>query len=310
MVNILFCTDSLTPNQPDAEYASEVAIAEQLKLPYALLHLAPLLYHGDVDAAVADVPLLKSETLTLYRGWPLKPDQYNLLYNALWERGWTLINRPDHYRHAHYLPNYYSLLREHTPRSAWVETGIEVPIGDVMALMELFDKRPVVIRDYAQAQKFYWKEAFYLPNAADETMVAKRVRRFMELSHETLSGGLVVREYIPLEPLGLLHASDAQPLYKEFRSFWLHGQLVYATPIHGKGNEGVTPPKWDEFQPLAEQFPAPFLMLDVAKRLNSHWIVMEADDGQVAPLPPSGNAEAFYRQLIPMIKKGAGAKLR
>jgi hypothetical protein len=69
----------------------------------------------------------------------------------------------------------------------------------------------------------------------------------------------------------------------------------------------VAGPKWEQFRRFAEQFPARFLSLDVAKKLNSDWIIIEADDGQVTPLPPSSDLEAFYRKLTRLIKKGAPA---
>jgi hypothetical protein len=65
--------------------------------------------------------------------------------------------------------------------------------------------------------------------------------------------------------------------------------------------EGVTyeggGPPIEQFTSLARKVPSPFYTMDVAKKRNGDWLVMELSDGQVAGLPDDADVEAFYRGL-------------
>lgn len=296
MPALLLCADPLKPQDPDSAYQREAEAAIRAKLPIYFLDFEALVYQQNINHALKGVPEApRPHSRLIYRGWMMKPRHYRGLYEALQAKGWQLINSPAQYRHTHYLPEAYALMREYTPRTVWMETGAEVPMGDVMVLLELFGKRPVILRDYAKSQKFYWDEACYIPAASDAEGVERVVKRFVELQGEDLNKGLVFREFVKLEPLGILHAQTGQPLYKEWRIFWLQGQPMYTFPYWDVQDEDA--PILDELGAIGRSIQSNFFTMDVAKKLNSDWIILELGDGQVAGLPAHAEADFFYQQL-------------
>ncbi len=88
------------------------------------------------------------------------------------------------------------------------------------------------------------------------------------------------------------------PLTKEFRIFWLDGKPIYTTAQWEEGDhEEVTPPV-DQFRELAQSVQSRFFTMDVAKRLNGEWLVVELGDAQVAGLPDHADILELYRALV------------
>jgi len=86
------------------------------------------------------------------------------------------------------------------------------------------------------------------------------VRRFLELQGPDLNEGLVLREYVELEPLVAL-------------DYW---------PDCGYGDSR---PSLDEFTEIAKTIPSRFFTMDVALRTTGEWIIVELGGGQVSGLP-------------------------
>jgi len=114
---IIFCSDPLRPRYPDEMYEAEADAVKALGYTYALIHYEALVDDQQPQKAVRSVP--QSSNQGIYRGWMLKPAHYALLYDALLERGITLINPPAAYQHCHHLPESYPVIENLTPRSVW-----------------------------------------------------------------------------------------------------------------------------------------------------------------------------------------------
>ncbi|MFG6323416.1 MAG: hypothetical protein K1W41_18665 [Lachnospiraceae bacterium] len=56
------------------------------------------------------------EADAVYRGWMMKPEQYEQFYHALYARGIRLITDPEAYAAMHVFPNVYKLVEEDTAR--------------------------------------------------------------------------------------------------------------------------------------------------------------------------------------------------
>src|SRR5947208_3408545 len=120
-MKLLFCSDPLNPRQPDAAYQPEVAAAERLGIPFALVDHDALVHENDPVKAVRRMPQQPDPGLGAYRGWMLTPEQYRLLYETLGAKGVRLLNDPAAYRHCHDLPESYPVIEPHTPRSVWIK---------------------------------------------------------------------------------------------------------------------------------------------------------------------------------------------
>jgi hypothetical protein len=297
----VFCSDPLNARNPDPAYETEVAAVEALGLAYALVSYEALIYDRDPSKAVRRVPERDGHELGIYRGWMLRPDQYKELYNALAARGVHLVNDPSAYLHCHYFPESYPLIERYTPESAWLNTGPYVPIDRIMELLRPFGSAPLVIKDFVKSRKHEWNEACFIPSASDHEAVERVVRRFVELQGEDLSEGIVFREFVEFEPLGE-HPKSGMPLVKEFRIFFLDGEPMYSTEYWEEGDYGGSAPPSEHFQDVAKSVRSRFFTMDVAKRLQGDWMIVELGDAQVAGLPETANVTDFYRALIDQLR--------
>lgn len=292
-MRVLFCRDPLTPGKPDPDYATEAAAAEAAGLPWSLIDYEALVHEQDAAKAVRRVSPADASLPALYRGWMLRPEQYQQLYQALADRGLRLINDPVAYRHAHYLPEWYPVLASHTPRSAWLHTGRDLEMPAIMELLRNFGDAPVVLKDFVKSQKHYWSEACFIPSASDPAAVERVVRRFLELQGEDLAEGLVFREFVEFEPLAQ-HPRSGMPLTREYRIFVLDGGPVYWAEYWEEGDYGEDTPPLDFFREAARGVQSRFFTMDVAQRRDGEWMIVELGDAQVAGLPENADAGAFY----------------
>ena len=60
---------------------------------------------------------------------------------------------------------------------------------------------------------------------------------------------------------------------------------------------GDTKPELDSFIEIAQNIDSNFFTMDVAKKKNGDWIIMELGDGQVAGLPDNADRNEFYCKL-------------
>ncbi len=294
-MRLLFCNDPFHVAQPDPLYENEVAATQKAGLPYALMSFEALI--SDVEMAVAGVPPLATEETVLYRGWMVKPDLYAALYAALLKKNWRLINSPEQYRHCHYLPESYPIIEDHTAASVWLKTGHDIPMLLVYDILQPFDSLPIIVKDFVKSQKHYWHEACFIPNASDKVKVEMVVRRFVELQGEDLAEGLVFREFVELEQIGT-HPKSNAPLAREYRVFWLDGKPLYHAPYWDEDSYADIAPPIEVFASIAQKIQSRFFTMDIARRKEGGWLIVELGDGQVAGLPERANANQFYENLV------------
>ena len=297
-MRLIFCADYWDKLSVDSAYKVEVNTGEKLHLSYSLINFEALAKQN-TSRAVRKVEPASTEELAIYRGWMLRPQIYQRLYTALAEKGLLLINTPAAYTHCHYLPESYHLIAGFTPRSSWLRTGSTVSIDDVMATLQPFGDRPVIVKDFVKSRKHEWHEACYIPSASDRQAVERVVTRFLQLQGEDLSEGLVFREFVEFEPL-TEHSKSSMPLTKEFRLFVLDGRIILSAPYWEEGSYGVDEkdfPPANIFSSIASTIQSRFFTMDVARKRDGIWNIVELGDGQVAGLPIRANGEVLYQAL-------------
>ena len=289
--------DTRTPKNPRSLiYQTEVLAAQRLGIPFVLVDHDALVHENDPAKAVRRVPQQPNPDVGVYRGWMLTPVQYQGLYGALNTKGVRLLNDPVAFRHCHYLPESYLVIEPYTPRSVWFKTKGDVALDEIMELLRSFGSAPVVVKDFVKSRKHEWAEACFIPSAADRAPVEQVVRRFLELQGDDLCEGLVFREFIEFDPLGQ-HPKSGMPLTKEFRLFFLDGQLLFWTPYwEGADYRGAVPPV-ERFITVAGEVRSRFFTMDVAQRRGGDWMIVELGDAQVAGLPDHADVAEFYRAL-------------
>lgn len=297
-MKIIFCQDPMSQSNPDSMYIDEVAAATRAGLSFELIDYEALVEQNNAARAVRNIIAHKEAETAIYRGWMLNVEHYLALYDALRSRGIQLINNGRQYKHTHYLPESLALIEDHTPRTIWMKTdGKNLSYDAVMEQLESFTGRSLILKDFVKSEKHYWFEACYIPSASDIEAVRRTVQRFLELRGNSLTGGLVFREFVNFVPL-IEHPRSQMPLIKEYRNFFLDG-LAIATlrywDIEGYG-EADKPPA-NLFADIAQKISSRFFTMDVAQQINGKWMIIELGDGQVAGLPNHIDLDTFYQKL-------------
>ncbi len=293
---LVFCSDPLRPRRADSAFEEEVAACERLGIGYGLIDYETLVDYQDAPPAVRRVPECLESEIAVYRGWMLAPDRYAQLYDALAARGVHLVNSPAAYTHCHYLPEWYPLGEGYTPRSVRT-TDAAAPFERIMELLRPFGSAPVIVKDFVKLRKHEWEEACYIPSASDQAVVERVVRRFAELQGEELSGGLVFREFVEFEPMGV-HPKSRMPLTMEYRAFVLDGEPISVVEYWDEAVYSVGDgPPLDQFRPVIGAIKSRFFAMDLARRSDGEWMIVELGDGQVSGLPERTDVLAFYQSL-------------
>ena len=291
-MRIIYCDSVFDHKVIEPDYEEEKKSALKNGFGFSLISFEELV-DGNVSTALRWVKQPESKERGIYRGWMLTPQQYETLYTGLLAKNIELINTPTEYQHCHYLPDSYDRIKSHTPKSNWTtQTDVE----SILSLTAAFGDSPIIVKDYVKSEKHNWAEACFIPNASDHARVKSVVAKFIELRGKSLNEGLVFRKFEALEYL-TEHSKSGMPLTKEFRIFFANKQLLTVFDYWDEGEYGETQPELEEFVQIAQGIESNFFTMDVAKKKDGDWIIMELGDGQVAGLPDNADKDEFYRRL-------------
>jgi len=173
-----------------------------------------------------------------------------------------------------------------------------------MEMLTPFGDAPLVVKDYVKSQKHRWNEACFIPSARDSEAVRRVASRFIELQDASLTGGLVFREFVELEPL-TTHSKSGMPLTKEFRTFFLDNRPLVSIEYWEEGEYDNERPPSELFLDVAARVKSRFFTMDVARSNDRRWIIMELGDGQVAGLPDRLDPNRFYGALAARFRAGS-----
>jgi len=281
-VMVLFPADVLRPWRVDEHFAGEAHVARLLGWPIALVDHDVLAGGGDDAAAVARVP---DGEVVIYRGWMLSGRGYDGLAAALAARGIRLFTTVEQYRRGHELPGWYAALSAFTPASVWtVGAGRD---GFDSARVAL-GPGPAVVRDYSKSMKHYWHEATFIPDLADADAAWTIAARTADLRGEDFTGGYVLRRYQPFTGA-------------EIRTWWIDGACRLVT-AHPDTPDDLPPddPDLGAVHPAIAGLDLPFVTVDLARRTDGVWRVVELGDGQVSDRPASTSPEDLIT-ILPRI---------
>ena len=298
-MKILYCNDDLMPRTVDSCYEDESRAASECGLTFELLDFSAVRSRL-ADASVRFTKAAEVSETAVYRGWMVTPSEYSTLYDALANRNIQLINSPEEYRHCHWLPESYSVIEGHTPRSVWIPAPASSwDMNAVTETLMQFGSSPVIVKDYVKSRKHEWTEACFIPDASDNLRSTQVVRRFIELQDDDLQGGLVFREFVEFEPIGT-HPKSGMPLTLEYRLFVFDGSVIAEAP-YWEGQAHKVRPPIAQFESLLKQVKSRFFTCDVAKTKDGRWLIVELGDAQVAGLPERCDRKAFYEALAKRI---------
>lgn len=295
-MRIIYCDSVLDQKAIEPDYEEELKAAKMAGFDYSLISFEELT-EGNVAKALRFMKVAEEKIHGIYRGWMLRPSQYQLLYEGLLAKNIELINSHTEYTHCHYLPESYEKIQTKTAESVWT-TNLEKEA--IAELLKAFGESPIIVKDYVKSEKHHWEEACFIPNASDTAKVFAVVDRFLELRGSSLNEGLVFRKFEELEYLSQ-HAKSGMPLTKEFRIFFAQNQVLTVFDYWEDGDYGDSKAELAEFMEIAKGIESNFFTIDVAKKTDGSWMIMELGDGQVAGLPYHADKQEFYKNLAERI---------
>lgn len=294
---IIFCLEPFSTNRPDALYQNEVDAVIANNGLYELIDYEALVDDHNAKKAVAKIDNYAIKTSAIYRGWMLKIADYQALYNALAHKNIELINDVDAYQHCHYLPASYHLIKDYTASTVWLAFDQDFNIDKVLELLSLFDTKPIIIKDYVKSRKHEWTSACFIPSAKDLNHAKSVIETFLSRQAADLAGGIVLREYLDLQPL-TIHSKSGMPLTREYRLFFFNQKLIYYTQYWEEGIYDESPIPLEKFINVAQTIKSHFFSMDIAMTTQGDWVIIELGDGQVAGLPERTDIKLFYKNLF------------
>jgi hypothetical protein len=202
----------------------------------------------DSGASLVRVP---RESTVVYRGWMVDPGRYERFAGAVSAAGASLLTSVAAYRHAHYLPEWYPLLRDLTP-----ETVVLPADADLAAELDRLGWGEFFIKDYVKSLKTAPGPIVRHPSEARPLVEA------MLRYRGTIEGGLCVRRVERFVP-----GSETR--------FFVRDQQ----PACAEG--GAVP---EIVRAVAGRIDSKFYSVDIAQNEEGSWRVVEIGDGQVSDL--------------------------
>lgn len=296
-MNFIFNALPFNIKKVDSEWEHEYLLAKSLDCDTYLIDYEVLTSDKDICKALKAIPYHDAMEVCIYRGWMLAMESYVSLYKGLLERNLRLVNDPDEYKHCHYMPESYELIKDNSPITIFEDVNIASNPDSLKIALEIFGTKPIVIKDYVKSQKHHWHEACFIPNPTDIYKSSNVINRFIELQGKHLQGGLVFREYIELESAGR-HPHSGMPLTVEYRIFILNKKPIsiikYWNEVDYHVDVSTLPEMITE---LFGKIRSNFFTIDIAKKKNGDWTIIELGDAQVAEYMDNSTIESFYMNM-------------
>ncbi|MFT8352305.1 ATP-grasp domain-containing protein [Clostridium saccharoperbutylacetonicum] len=285
----LFCSDPLNKRKPDIDYAEEYEEAKANGFNVLLFSYEDLIELGKINLQISE-----EICRVIYRGWMLKPKDYECLYKGLAEKNYYLINSPEEYVNTHYLPNWYEHVEGMTPKTKWSDS---VPNREeILEMLKEFGSKQAIVKDYVKSRKHEWFKSCYIENASETEKALQVVDNFVEGQGEDLNQGIVLREFVNLKSIGY-HEKSGMPISEELRLFIFNYKVV-CTIGYWDGKDINEHPKFvEEVLEKLKNIKSNFFTVDIAKKSNGEWIVMELGDGQVSGLQDY-DVKSFYKEFV------------
>lgn len=286
---ILFPGDYFSLNSPNDNFTQELeAVIATDGLEAALFNY---------DDYIAGEPLILNKNpellpeLLIYRGWMMKPEQYERFYSDLVSLGFDPLTEPVCYERMHCFPNAAEMFDEQTPPFL-VFPAIDGHVSvDAELVNKTFDK--FMIKDYVKSVK-----GTGFPSCI-ETPISQSdldglIAKFIDLRGDLFTGGIVLKEFVNLKK----YAGFTNE-WREFL-FW-RGKKLGLSRNSQQPMDTPEPP--DSYLSTRNIVICPFYTIDFAELEDGSWTIIEAGDGQVSGLAAADSPTRFYEELARSLKQ-------
>ncbi len=222
------------------------------------------------------------EHMAVYRGWMMKPDQYERFYEQLLKQNIRLITKPEHYRLMHIFPNVYDSVKDDTAKMEVFPLHSQI---DVESLKDSFDR--FMVKDYVKSVK-----GTEFPKYFDRSVTQEDFDKWMEVFYkyrgDLLTGGICIKEYLDLKTYG--------GKTNEYRVFYINHEIATVCRNSAQGCYTSEPPK--DLLEKYSNLDSPYYTIDYAELTDGSWRIIEAGDGGVSGLSENQDYEQYYRALF------------
>lgn len=276
-MTILFPGGYLNYQRVDDDMQNEYQVAEGTGLYNVIL------FNYDAWLAGEKLRLTDQHEISnpvLYRGWMLKPEDYQKLFAELDDMGIHLLTNPEEYSNMHLFPNVCPLIKDDTAEMIYFPDGKV----DVETVKQHFNR--FMIKDSVKST-----EGTEFPSFFDQSVTQSEFDEAMKIFYkyrgDLLTGGICAKEYLDLKRYD--RATN------EFRVFYAKGNII---SVSRNSNQ----PEYTNELPmeLAEKYRSmkrPYYTIDYAELEDGSWKIIEAGDGGVSGLSPGQDAAAYYRSV-------------
>lgn len=217
----------------------------------------------------------------IMRGWMMKPENYEKLYNALIVNNIELVTAPKAYEQMHIFPNVYKLFGGDTAQMKIFPLREQINVEELKAQFSRF-----MIKDFVKSVKGTEFPRFFDASVTQEEF-DKWMQVFYKYRGDLLTGGICVKEFLDLKFYG------SHP--NEYRVFYACNEIVTVSRNSGQPDYTPEPPK--EMIEKYKHLPSCYYTVDYAELADGTWKVMEAGDGSVSGLSERQDAEQYFRAL-------------
>lgn len=217
----------------------------------------------------------------VYRGWMMKPKQYEIFYKQLLERKIKLITEPQSYELMHIFPNVYDFIKADTARMEVYPLHTQI---DVETLKSKFNH--FMVKDFVKSVKGT-KFPKYFGQDVTQAEFDKWMEVFYRYRGNLLTGGICIKEFLPLKHYGLQT--------NEYRVFYMNHEPATVSRNSGQADYVPAPP-----QELIDKYSylnSPFYTIDYGELEDGSWRILEAGDGSVSGLSEGQKFGHFFRAL-------------
>ena len=224
------------------------------------------------------------ERSAVYRGWMMKPEQYERFYYGLLEKNIRLITEPEQYALMHIFPNVYESVKADTAKMEIFPLHTRIDVEELKRSFSRF-----MVKDYV-------KSGTEFPRFFDSNVTQDEFDKWMEVFYkyrgELLTGGICVKEFLDLKRYG--------ESTNEYRAFYINHEIATVSRNSGQGNYSPAPPK--ELIEKYRSLESPYYTIDFAELSDGSWRIIEAGDGSVSGLSEGQDYGQYFRALYQCFK--------
>ena len=174
----LFPNDIFNPKQPDIAYKDRFVAFKEAGFKTALIEIESL-----NNEQIRIYPDLSEQDIVVYIGWMLSGSDYLSLVKIIEKTGAIPFTSHQKYLHTHYLPNWYPLLKEYTPK-----TQIYLTEDNIETKLKQLNWQSYFIKDYVKSLKTSIGSIINRPE--DIKLVLAEMKKY----RGTIEGGICVRQ--------------------------------------------------------------------------------------------------------------------